>query len=540
MDSDDDEFLYGSSAKAELVPPSTTLEPLRSSAPAAVPPNSFAMEDDAIYGDAGDTTPTDANADANGENEEEPHESDGGAEDEDEDSEDDVEFIMEHTSMSLDLRQPRQGPPRTTSVPQAPKPQPSAPAPSLTTEYTPRERGRPTMSQPPPPISALPQQQEQPAQSSTQPIPVQEPIKPTTETDSLGKDSQGTDPNTLPPATAPPSHPNIDPNLIGTLDGRSILEVDLNSLNDKPWRRPGSDISDWFNYGFDEISWEAYCYRRKELGDLATVLKANILNLTGMPEEQVTALPAEIRSVVMASAANYMNNGANPAMMAQNPGMGMPMMGDMGMNMPQMSMMNAMNPADMSGMQMGMPMQDNTIVQGHMPQEHVAGDGFPGSQAAMMGMAGGEFAMQDPTVVMQQQMQQQIFSGMETVNAPVQPQPVRPIPTGPTSLAGPTGPSFRGRAVALGPRGRGGFQQRGGRVGQAPIRSTSPLPPNVPTGPRNQNKYKDRDGLTANVDGLDYGGGGGGRDANNNTPPEERSRKRRASPVLEDGRSKRR
>jgi hypothetical protein len=53
-----------------------------------VPPNSFAMEDDAIYGDAGDTTPTDANADANGENEEEPHESDGGAEDEDEDSED--------------------------------------------------------------------------------------------------------------------------------------------------------------------------------------------------------------------------------------------------------------------------------------------------------------------------------------------------------------------------------------------------------------------------------------------------------------------
>ena len=69
---------------------------------------------------------------------------------------------------------------------------------------------------------------------------------------------------------------------------------------------------------------------------------------------------------------------------------------------------------------------------------------------------------------MQQQMQQQIFSGMETTNTPVQPQPVRPIPTGPTSLAGPTGPSFRGRAVALGPRGRGGFQQRGGRGGNIP------------------------------------------------------------------------
>ena len=70
---------------------------------------------------------------------------------------------------------------------------------------------------------------------------------------------------------------------------------------------------------------------------------------------------------------------------------------------------------------------------------------------------------QDPAAVMQQQMQQQIFSGMEATNPPVQPQPVRPIPTGPTSLTGPTGPSFRGRAAALGPRGRGGFPQRGGR-----------------------------------------------------------------------------
>jgi len=106
---------------------------------------------------------------------------------------------------------------------------------------------------------------------------VQEPTKAIIEPESLGKELQGPDLNSLPPATAPPSHPDIDPNLIGTLDGRSILEVDLNSLNDKPWRRPGSDLSDWFNYGFDEISWEAYCYRRKELGDLATVLKANIL-----------------------------------------------------------------------------------------------------------------------------------------------------------------------------------------------------------------------------------------------------------------------
>ena len=39
-----------------------------------------------------------------------------------------------------------------------------------------------------------------------------------------------------------------------------------------------------------------------------------------------------------------------------------------------------------------------------------------------------------------------------------------------------------------------------------PIRPASPLPPGVPTGPRNQNKYKDRDGNAPAVDGLDYGG----------------------------------
>lgn len=41
--------------------------------------------------------------------------------------------------------------------------------------------------------------------------------------------------------------------------------------DDKPWRRPGSDISDFFNYGFDEFTWVSYCLKqqevRKEVGD---------------------------------------------------------------------------------------------------------------------------------------------------------------------------------------------------------------------------------------------------------------------------------
>ena len=52
------------------------------------PSNSFTSEDDAIYGDAGSTAPTDTNGGTNDENDEEERESDGGGEDEEEDSED--------------------------------------------------------------------------------------------------------------------------------------------------------------------------------------------------------------------------------------------------------------------------------------------------------------------------------------------------------------------------------------------------------------------------------------------------------------------
>lgn len=129
---------------------------------------------------------------------------------------------------------------------------------SLTTEYTPISRGG--QSQPPADKSHL--LQEDPSLVA-QAIP-REP-------------DDGIDTSTLPPATAPPSAPSVDLNVVGVFDGRSILEVDLNAMADKPWRRAGSDISDWFNYGFDELSWETYCIRRRDLGELANVLKTNIL-----------------------------------------------------------------------------------------------------------------------------------------------------------------------------------------------------------------------------------------------------------------------
>jgi len=148
---------------------------------------------------------------------------------------------------------------------------------------------------------------------------------------------------------------------------------------------------------------------------------------------------------------------------------------------------------------------------------------------------GGDYVMQE-----QNPMVQQMYPVLDTQN--VQP--------GMPSNRGSAAP-FRGRGVSSGGRGRGFTSRgrgRGGNYGnEAPvvppvIRPASPLPPNVPTGPRNQNKYKDRDGNAPAVDGLDYGG----KDLmGRRTPsgePEERisSRKRRSSPGLDDIRGSKR
>lgn len=142
----------------------------------------------------------------------------------------------------------------------------------------------------------------------------------------------------------------------------------------------------------------------------------------------------------------------------------------------------------------------------------------------------------------------QMFSGIEGSSSPSPIQAGRgtPIPM-----------QFRGRGVALGPRGRATvFPTRGrGRGGafetskrahflcyvksiivfssivapQLPVRPASPLPPNVPTGPRNPGRYKDRDNNTPAVDGLDYGGNKDGKDGNNGTPSVDREQDEKAS-----------
>ncbi|KAK9496747.1 hypothetical protein O3M35_013033 [Rhynocoris fuscipes] len=52
---------------------------------------------------------------------------------------------------------------------------------------------------------------------------------------------------------------------IGTINGIPAHEFSIDALEEKPWRKPGADITDYFNYGFNEETWRAYCERQKQM-----------------------------------------------------------------------------------------------------------------------------------------------------------------------------------------------------------------------------------------------------------------------------------
>jgi len=202
----------------------------------------------------------------------------------------------------------------------------------------------------------------------------------------------------------------------------------------------------------------------------------------------------------------------------------------------------------MDGVGVGAPQQAQG---GPMPDQLGTGvEGFGPQGGIGVGMGMTEYGIQDQSGMqqlqqqqqqqqqmqpqqLQQQQQQHMYQNME---APVAPSP----PVGPSRgipFRGPRGAMMRGgRGYML--RGRGGHPT-------PPVRPASPLPPNVPTGPRNQNKYKDRDNNAQAVDGLDYGGGGFGVIDRGSTTPvtdydDRTGRKRRDRSPTDDRREPKR
>lgn len=59
--------------------------------------------------------------------------------------------------------------------------------------------------------------------------------------------------------------PTIDLNPDAQYDDKPIVEIDPEILKEKPWRQPGSTLSDYFNYGFNEQTWMQYLYKQEHL-----------------------------------------------------------------------------------------------------------------------------------------------------------------------------------------------------------------------------------------------------------------------------------
>jgi len=127
----------------------------------------------------------------------------------------------------------------------------------LTTEYTPLGRDREAVShtpvkkpQPPSTPSHL-QQTGTPALAARSSTPIQQTpgdaptttVQTTADTSNSGvkpestKTEDGVDPKTLPSVRALSNAPALNPSAPGMLDGRSIYEVDIASLESKAWRR---------------------------------------------------------------------------------------------------------------------------------------------------------------------------------------------------------------------------------------------------------------------------------------------------------------
>ena len=78
----------------------------------------------------------------------------------------------------------------------------------------------------------------------------------------------------------------VDLDAPGLINDQPTYEYDLIDVKDedKPWRKPGADITDFFNYGFTEETWIAYCMKQKRLRAENSAFKATnipIISQTG-------------------------------------------------------------------------------------------------------------------------------------------------------------------------------------------------------------------------------------------------------------------
>ena len=76
---------------------------------------------------------------------------------------------------------------------------------------------------------------------------------------------------------------------------------------ERPWRKPGADMTDWFNYGFNEDTWQAYCNKQQQLRRQNAMQGSNIQVPHPNPKTQIQ------KAILVSTRAWYLTLSPNPS-----------------------------------------------------------------------------------------------------------------------------------------------------------------------------------------------------------------------------------
>ncbi|XP_010275740.1 PREDICTED: FIP1[V]-like protein [Nelumbo nucifera] len=76
---------------------------------------------------------------------------------------------------------------------------------------------------------------------------------------------------------------------------KTVFDVDIDNFSEKPWKHPGVDVSDFFNFGLDEESWKDYCKQLEQMRLEATMQSKIRVYESGRSEQDYDPdLPPEL------------------------------------------------------------------------------------------------------------------------------------------------------------------------------------------------------------------------------------------------------
>ncbi|GAB4828160.1 hypothetical protein Ancab_035077 [Ancistrocladus abbreviatus] len=76
---------------------------------------------------------------------------------------------------------------------------------------------------------------------------------------------------------------------------KTIFEVDIDGFEEKPWKYPGVDVSEFFNFGLNEDSWKEYCKQLEQLRFESTMQsRIHVYETSRANQEYDPDLPPEL------------------------------------------------------------------------------------------------------------------------------------------------------------------------------------------------------------------------------------------------------